>query len=147
MKDYNHIPRPLIEEHYHIRHLIESQEKRTADRNYHRDKLKEQEEREKVLSDSKIVAITDFWCNRCKEDFKAQAIRQIENDWSCNTQRIAFYKTKCSKGHWCIRHITDKHLDQFLFKSKLLALDRKNHSLDVLQPHQIGYNTLYGFKQ
>lgn len=139
-------PRPEIENHYHIQELIERQEKRTADRNYHRQKQKDKDDRESYITDSKLVTVTDFYCERCGQDFKAQAIRQIEIDWSNTSQRIAFYKTKCDKGHWCIRLITDKYRDAFFFKSKLLARDRANHMLDILQPDQIGYQTLYGYK-
>lgn len=143
MKNYG--PKPLIEEHYHIQELIDRQEKRTDDRNYHREKEKERGEREDLIKDSKQVAITDFFCRQCKKDFKAQAIRLIEQDWTCN-QRIAYYKTKCFKGHWCMRLITDRHKDAFWSKSKLMALDRGNHYADTIQPYETGFNLLYGKK-
>ncbi len=146
MSKYEEIPRPLVEEHYHIRELIEGQEKRTADRNYHRQKQKDLQDREDYIIDSKLVTITDFYCVKCGKDFKAQSIRQIETDWSNPKQRIAFYKTKCEQGHWNIRLITDRNKDPFFFKSKLLAKDRANHMLDIMQPDQIGYKTLYGYK-
>ena len=141
---YDHEPRPNIEHHYHIRELIEGQEKRTADRNYHRDKEKEREERNDLIKDAKLVTLTDFWCEGCKKDFKSIAIKQIETDWSNSTQNIAFYKTKCYCGKWCIRLITDRYRDAFWSKSKLMALDRGNHFADTIQPYETNFNLLYG---
>lgn len=143
---YEEVPRPLVEEHYHIRELIERQEKRSSDRQYHKDKQKEREERDNLIKDSKMSVITDFWCDECKEDFKSVAVRQIETDWSNSEQMIAFYKTKCFKGHWCIRLITDKFNDAYWSKSKKVALDRGKHFADTIQPFETGYNMLYGKK-
>jgi len=144
---YEHIPRPDIEYHPHIQDLIERQEKRTEDRNYYRNRVKELEERNDLIKDSKFFTQTDFWCDKCKKDFKAQAIKQVEVDWSNTSQNIAYYKTKCFKGHWCIRLITDRHRDEFWFKSRFVSLDRGNHFKDILQPHETGFNLMYGYKQ
>lgn len=146
MREYDHIPRPDIEQHFHIRDLIEGQEKRTADRVYHQNREKMLAEREDLIKDSKMICLTDFYCERCQEDFKGQSIKQIEEDWSCPTQRIAFYKNKCSKGHWCIRLITDRHKDGFFNRSRLIAKDRGNHHDAIIQPWEIGYDLLYGRK-
>jgi len=146
MSNYNNTPRPLIETHYHIEEIIKSQEKRTEERNYSRNQAKEKEERNDLIKDSKAITLTDFWCDKCKKDFKGMAIREVETDWSCSNQMIAFYRTKCSKGHWCIRLITDRHKDGFYVKSKFVALDRGNHHNDILQPWETGYNLLYAHK-
>lgn len=143
---FNQTPHPDIEDHYHIQELITAQEKRSDDRNFHRNRIKDLEEREDLIKDSKEVALTDFWCDTCKEDFKGQSIKQIEVDWSNTSQRVAFYKNKCSKGHWCIRLITDRHKDAFFQKSKLLVLDRGNHYNDIVQPFDTNFNLLYGKK-
>lgn len=137
---------PLIEEHYHIQELINAQEKRANDRDYHHNRIKETEERNTVLADSKLVTITDFWCDKCHKDFKSQAVRQIETDWTNTKQKVAYYKTKCFQGHWCIRLITDKNKDAFWTKSKLMAKDRANNINAILQPFETGYNLLYGHK-
>jgi hypothetical protein len=144
---YDEIPRPHVEHHYHIRELIEAQEKRTADRNYHRERIKDGEERQKVLSDSKLVCVTDFWCNRCQKDFKALTIREIQNDW--NTEElIAFYRTKCRTcENWTTRLITDKHKDGFWSQSRNIALDRGRNYNDMIQPHMTGFNLLYNHKR
>ena len=143
---YEHTPRPLIEDHYHIKELIERQEKRSNDRTYHKDKQKEKEERDSIIKDSKILTLTDFYCSKCQKDFKSQAIKQVEQDWTNTTQSIAFYKTKCFKSHWCIRLITDKYKDGFFVRSKLLAKDRGLYYNDIVQPYESGYKLLYGNK-
>ena len=143
-REYDYQHHSLTDSHYHIRELFEQQDKRVEDRNYFRNRTKELEEREETLNDSKFFTITDFWCDKCKKDFKSQAIRQIEVDWSNTSARIAYYKSKCDKGHWCIRLITDKHKDPFWFRSKLCALDRGNHNDDTIQPFMTGFEMLYG---
>ena len=141
---YDHIPRPNVEEHYHIRELIERQDKRAQDRTLHRDREKEREERATLIASNKIKETVDFHCSRCSDDFKGEAIKQVEVDWSNETQHIAFYKTKCFCGKWCIRLITDRHKDAYWFKSKNVARDRGRHHGDILQPFETGYNLLYG---
>jgi len=143
---YEYIPRPDIEQHYHIRELIENQDKKSDDRNYHRDKEKQREERTALIKDSKLVAVIDFWCSKCKKDFKFMAVKQVEIDWTNQSQYVAFYRSKCSKGHWCIRLITDRHRDGFFQRSKLIAVDRAKYHNDILQPWQTGYELLYGKK-
>lgn len=143
---FNQVPHPTIEDHFHIQELINGQEKRSEDREFHRNRIKALEEREDLIKDSKPVTLTDFWCDTCKKDFKSQAIRQVELDWSNTSQRVAFYKTKCFKGHWCIRLITDKHKDGFFVKSRFMSLDRGNHFDDTVQPNETNFNLLYGKK-
>lgn len=144
--NFKQTPHPTIEDHFHIQDLINAQEKRSNDRTYHRERVKALEEREGLIKDSEIMKVVDFWCDKCRKDFKGQAVRQIEIDWTNPQQKIAFYKTKCFKGHWCQRLITDRHKDSFWSKSKLMALDRGNHYGDTLQPWETGFNTLYGKK-
>lgn len=144
MKTYG--PKPLVEEHFHIQELIAAQDKRVQDREYHRNVTKEKSERDELIADAKQVVLTDFWCKDCKLDFKGGAVKQVETDWTNSSQRIAFYKMKCDCGKWCIRLITDRHKDAFWSKSRLMALDRGNHANDTIQPHETGFNLLYGKK-
>ena len=139
---YEQTPRPEIENHYHVRSLIEFQEKKSQDRIYHQNKAKAKEERNDEIKSAQDFVLTDFWCDTCKEDLKAQAVKEIEQDWNTG-ENNAFYRTKCFKGHWCIRLITDKHKDGFWTKSKAVALDRGKHYADTLQPHETGFNMLY----
>ena len=143
---FNQTPHPLIEDHYHIQELINAQEKRSADRQYHRDRIKSVDERNEDIIEAKPFVLTEFWCDRCGKDFKAQAVKQVEEDWTNGMQKIAFYKTKCFQGHWCIRLITDRVRDSFYQKSKLVAKDRANHMLDIMQPDEIGFHLMYGKK-
>ncbi len=144
MNVLKHTPKPLIEEHYHLEELINAQEKRTEDRIYHRNRIKELEDRDDLIKDSKPVTITDFYCDKCAKDFKAQAVRIIELDWTNTKQKVAYYKTKCYNGHWTIRLITDKHKDGFFLKSRLSRLDQGNHTQDIIQPFETNYNLVYG---
>ncbi len=141
---YEHVPRPDIEQHYHIRELIERQEKRSNDRSYHQEQAKLKAERQDLIKDNDLVKVVDFWCHKCKKDFKGVAQKQEEVDWSNVNQTIAFYKTKCFKGHWCIRLITDKNQDPFWRQSRFVRKDRENHTLELLQPFEEGYHLLYG---
>jgi len=137
-------PKPLVEDHYHVKELIELQEKRACDREYSRLVKKERSELDNDIAQAKTVELMDFWCCKCKKDFKAVAQKQVEVDWSNTAQNVAFYKTKCFKGHWAIRHITDKHSDGYWGRSKFVALDRGRHGTDLLQPFEEGYNLLFG---
>lgn len=145
MRKYEQTPRPLIEDHYHIRELIEAQEKRHEDRVAGQNRQKARDERDLEIADAKQFDVKDFWCETCQKDFPSQAVKQVEEDWNAD-QRIAFYKTKCWKGHWCIRLVTDKHKDGFYYKSRFMALDRGNHYADTVQPYETGFNMLYGKK-
>lgn len=139
----NHGPHPHIESHYHIQDLIRSQERRSNDRTYHRDREKDREARQKDIQDAKGQELKAFWCKTCKLDFLAQAVKEVEQDWSCNGQYIAFYRTKCFNGHWCQRLITDIHKDSYWTKSRKVAIDTGSHYADTLQPHDTGFNMLY----
>lgn len=140
-------PKPLIEEHYHIQHLIDVQQKRSNDKIYHQNKAKEDQERENTINEAKWFVLTDFFCTDCDKDFIAQAVKEIEQDWSCSNQRVAFYKTKCFCGKWCIRYITDKFRDPYWFKSRAVRADRIKYHDDLLQPFESGYSLLYGHKR
>lgn len=134
-----------IENHYHIQSLIEGQQRRVDEREYFREKQKEKLERNQLIQEAHMVAVTDFYCDKCKKDFKSMAIKQIESDWLSN-QFIAFYKTKCDKNHWCIRYITDKHHDPYWMRSRAVARDRGRAFNDIIQPGETGFNLLYGKK-
>lgn len=136
-------PKPLIEEHYHIAELISAQERRAYDREYHRNKAKTASERMDDIKEAKAREIKPFWCWRCSLDFFAETIKQVEKDWSCLTQYVAFYKAKCPKGHWCMRLITDKGRDGYWVRSRRVVADRGLHYADTIQPHETGFNLLY----
>jgi len=138
-----HAPRAAVENHYHVQELIDAQERRAADRTYHQDRIRQRDERIKDIQDAKIKDIKGFWCPICSTDFVSESIKEVEMDWTNSAQSIAFYRSKCPKGHWCIRHITDIIKDGYWTRSRFVVLDRGRHYTDALQPHETGFNTLY----
>lgn len=146
MRDYHHTPRPEIEYHPHIQMLIERQEKRTKDRNFHRNREKEYAERQEEIDKAKSWDVIEFFCTRCQEDFAHFAHKQVEADWSNPRQNIAFYKGKHDCGEWAIRYITDKFSDPYWLESPQVARDRGTHHNDLIQPFETGYQLLYGRK-
>lgn len=141
------VPKPTVEEHYHIRQLIERQEKRTADRNDYREREKARLERMSELRDAKPVTITDFYCGTCRKDFKSHAVLHVEHDWTCAGQLLAFYKAKCRTcATWSMRLVLDKYRDVFYYRSRAVKLDQGKHYADTVQPHETGFNLLYGKK-
>ncbi len=136
-------PHPLVEDHHHIQGLIAGQARRTEDRERYRNVKKDAAEREDDIARAKRFDSLDFWCGKCKEDFRAVAELQVERDWSLD-RRNAFYRAKCGKGHWCGRLVTDRHMDGFFISSRLVNLDRGNHFADILQPFETGFNMVYG---
>lgn len=146
MRDYDHTPRPEVENHPHIRMLIERQEKKTKDRVIHRDRDKQVAERQEEIDKAKEWDVIEFFCAYCQEDFAHFANKQVETDWSNTNQKIAFYKGKHDCGEWAIRHITDKFSDPYWLESPQVARDRGSHFADLLQPFETNYQLLYGRK-
>ena len=143
---YDQTPRPDIEYHPHIQNLIKRQEKKSSDRNYHREKEKEKAERQEEINKAKPVDVIEFYCRSCKKDFAHIAYKQVETDWTNVKQKIAFYKGKHECGTWTIRHISDKFSDPYWMESPQVARDRGEHHADLIQPFESGYNLLYGRK-
>lgn len=142
----NYGPKPLVEEHYHIQELIDVQTKRAADRTYYQEKDKANANRMSDIKDAQVKDIKEFWCSACKTEFFAETVKEVELDWNNSTQYIAFYRSKCPKGHWAIRHITDRFKDTFFYRSKRVARDRGKHFAATVQPWQTNYQLLYGRK-
>ena len=143
---YENTPRPDIEQHPHIRKLIERQEKKSDDRTRHRNSNKEIAERQEEIDKAKPHDVIEFFCTHCQEDFAHLAHKQVETDWSNTNQKIAFYKGKHDCGYWAIRHITDKFMDAYWFESLQVARDRGEHHDSLLQPFESGYQLLFGRK-
>lgn len=140
---YDATPRPEVEHHHHIRELIERQEVRAADRTDWKNRVAERGELDKLIRETPQVTQLEFWCDHCKKDFIAVAQLQVEDDWT-SVGRIASYRTKCFKGHWCARLVTDKQRDPYWWKSKKVRTDRARHATDMTQPFEDGFNMLYG---
>ena len=135
--------RPLapVEHHYHIQELIEGQEKRSAERTRFQQIEKERYEHENNLATYKDIETLDFYCENCDMEFVARAKKQIDS-W----EAIAYYKIKHRCGKWCIRHITHRFRDKYFFKSRQLARERADRTLDTIQPFENNYNLVYGKK-
>lgn len=141
MIDRKHSPVPLVEEHYHVKDLIDGQQKRSDDRSYHQEVEKQRDGQLKDIQGFKDIELLDFWCSACQKDFVARARKQIDS-WAT----IAFYKTKHPCGQWCMRHITHRFKDKYFFQSKKIAKDRVVNHNEMVQSFETGYNTLYGKK-
>lgn len=139
-------PKPLIEEHYHIKELIDAQEKRANDREYFRNREKLAADRMDEIKSAQAKDVKEFWCGACRTEFFAEAIKEVEIDWNNSTQYIAFYRSKCPRGHWAMRLVTDKFKDHFFFRSRRVARDRGNNFAAVVQPWETNYQLLYGRK-
>lgn len=142
----NHGPKPLVEEHYHIRELIDRQDARVKDRNRHDEIKKEKGNRDDIIRDAKTVDRKEFFCSKCRKDFMGVAQLQVEEDWNGEDRRSAFYKTKCFCGKWCVRLVTDRERDPYWRESVAVKMDRTAGANDLLQPFEEGYNLLYGKK-
>jgi len=136
---YEHTPRPLIEEHFHIRELIESQERRANDRGRHNEIEKQRDLNLKDINAVKDIENLDWWCKRCDKEFVSLGKKVIDR-W----KPIAYYVTKHECGNWAVRYITDRSLDPYWFKSKKVARDRFESHYDAIQPFESGYNMIYG---
>lgn len=137
--NYDQTPRPEVERHYHIRELIERQEKRSEERARINEIEKRRDQNLKDIAGFKDIELLDFWCDRCKVDFIGRAKKQIDS-W----EPIAYYKIKHMCGQWSLRRITDRLRDLYFFKSKKVALDRGKAFIDMIQPFESGYNMVYG---
>lgn len=138
---FDQTPHPLVEDHYHIQDLINGQEKRSEDRKRHQDIERARDQNLKDIQGFKDIEFLDFWCDDCKVDFTGRAKKQVDN-WSPK----AYYKIKHTCGKWCIRHITERFLDKYFFKSKKVAYDRGKAYAEMLQPFESGFNLMYGKK-
>lgn len=139
--NYDQTPRPEVEKHYHLRNLIESQEKRSNDRARHLEIEKRRYQEIKDIAGFKDFDTLDFYCKRCDKDFISIG-RKVIDAW----KPIAYYTTKHECGSRAIRHITDRHQDPYFFKSRKVAKDRGENSNAMIQHFETGYQMLYGKK-
>ena len=140
-REYESVPRPEVESHYHIKDLILGQEKRTEDRKRHQDVEKNRDVFDKVVGGFKDRELLDFYCKTCRRDFAGRSQKQLDS-WA----DIAYYKIKHTCGTWAIRHITDRERDPYFYNSRIIARQRGSHFTDLLQPFENNFNLIHGKK-
>lgn len=104
-------------------------------------------ENQKDIQESLESRPTDFYCRRCKcdyEDYRTTGI--VESDWINPGKYIAKWNSKHKCGTWNIRYATDKHLDPYWTQSPKMKADQGNYYRDMIQPHETGFDMLYGTK-
>jgi|TARA_R100001530_G_scaffold2201_4_gene3687 phage FluMu protein Com len=114
-----------------------------------REQRKESEKQKKfqgkhmrMITDAPSVSKADFWCDVCELDFESVGIKVIIGSYKIP---IAKYEVKCPKCKKnCIRRITDKATDPYYTQSRKHKEEQQKHRLDLLQPGQDGFKTLYG---
>jgi len=98
------------------------------------------DERERQIREAKQFQKNLFWCSLCHEDFETVGIKIVQRGWKVP---IAFYEAKCPCGKYCRRRITDKNNDEYWYRSALMAIERKRHRIDTLQPGDPDFDRYY----
>jgi len=106
-----------------------------------RQNTKQSQALQKEINEAPLVALNDFWCDKCKIDFVNKGIKIVINSFK---EPIAKYDTKCACGKICRRYITDKLLDPYWNQSKKVKRERIRERVALLQPHEYGFKTHYG---
>lgn len=103
-------------------------------------KIRELNERWEEVQKAPDYKRLDFWCSECKKDFQATGTKhEIE------TYKIGKYEARCLCGNKCRRIIGEYDWDYYQ-NSELIKQQRARYSKDILQPHEYGFETLYGKK-
>ena len=131
---------------------IEKLEQRLEKRFQQRDREKEIEyakyENQKDVQEALQTPITDFYCKKCNcdyEDLNASPI--IETDWTQKGKYLVYVNSKHKKcSTWNRRYATNKNLDPYWVKSPKMKRDQGNYYRDMIQPHESGFDMLYGRK-
>lgn len=114
--------------------------------------LRTKDARDRLAAYNQAPATTryDFWCDECRADFQGLAHRRVRMVLSLDTglSRIdeplfAWYEAKCPKNHVARRFITDKHVDPYFEKSRLVAAQRAEFADDLVQPSDPRFKKLY----
>jgi len=134
------------DEHEHIKSLKARATRRAKDREAYRKSKNIELDREKTISEAPQEVVKDFWCDDCKLDVSLVAYKCIENDWTNKGQRIAYHGSQCPCGAILKRRISDSWSDPYFTQSFFLKKERIKHQKDILQPHETGYQMLYGNK-
>lgn len=100
-----------------------------------------EESNDKEIAGAEEVAITQFWCNKCKTERVARGFKIVQSDWNNPGKKIAFYEALAC--HRLRRRITEKYLDPYFNISHNVRKQRLDQAKDMIQPGQWGFDTLY----
>ena len=140
MTDYH------VDEDPHIKALKDRTSRRSEEREKYRDAKKLEGEREGIIADTPQEIIKDYWCRKCEKDLVIVSQKCIESDWTNSGQRIAYYAGQCPCGAILKRRISDSFSDPYHLESEKIKKQRIEHYKDIIQPHESGYQMLYGNK-
>lgn len=106
------------------------------------------EDNENRIKEGLQMRVTDFYCKNCKcdyQDYRTTGV--VETDWNIPGADVAYWNSKHRKcGRWNRRYITGKNNDPYWTRSPKMRRDRGNFYRDMIQPHESGFNLLYGRK-
>lgn len=98
------------------------------------------ERRDEILG-APMYIHTDFWCNTCKRDFTSTGYKEVrvpnQGVW------FAYYVGICPCGAHALRYITDKLLDPYWYKSKVIKTQQGQYADEMLQPWQPRFKQIY----
>ncbi len=98
-------------------------------------------ERLEMIFQSPMFSITDFWCDKCKQDCTGTGARKV-----CTVRETlptAWYEGVCPKGHKIIRRITDKDSDPYYEQSPMVQRQRYELRDAFLTPDDPRFKLLY----
>lgn len=98
-------------------------------------------ERQRTIDQAPTPWTTEFWCQVCSKDYIRLAHKIVISSYE---EPIAFYESKCPKGHYCRRRITDKMTDPYYFQSEQLRRARVELERDLIQPGDPRFKRIYG---
>lgn len=99
------------------------------------------EKRRKHIDKEPPMKKLRFWCRDCRLDFPGIGRKYVTgtHDWPS-----AVYRSRCPDcGRYCLRHLTDVADDPYYLASHRVKRERGRHTLDLLQPTEHGFDTMY----
>lgn len=98
------------------------------------------ERRDEILAAPPYIK-TDFYCDHCKRDFSGIGNKEVrvpsQGVW------FAYYVSICPCKKHAIRYITDKLLDPYWYKSKVIKIQQGQYADEMLQPWQPRFKQIY----
>jgi len=90
---------------------------------------------------AKPTARKRFWCRHCRLDFEGIGRKRV---YGTAERPEAVHICRCPEcAAACHRLITNAGKDRYWLMSHRVRRDRGRHRLDLLQPSEFGFNTMY----